>query len=244
MVPVPPAGRVVRTERRVRLGDVSPAGRLRLDALVRYLQDVATDDSRDAGLDPSRQWVVRRTALEVGELPVYEGLVQLATWCGGIGSHWAERRTSITAGERSLVEAATLWVQVDQATMRPARVGGRFHEVYAAAAQGRTVTSRLAHHDPLPEAVDAAVEWPLRFADFDALGHVNNAAAWSAVEEVLSGHRDLRPPLRAALEHRRPIERDTEARLATAPAVEGAGIDLWLIDAAGVPLVSGELRPG
>src|SRR5687768_5948324 len=141
MVPLPSEGRVVRTERRVRLGDVSPAGRLRLDALVRYLQDVATDDSRDAGLDPSKQWVVRRTALEVRELPVYEGMVQLATWCGGIGSHWAERRTSITGGDRSLVEAATLWVQVDEATMRPARVDGRFHEVYARAAQGRTVRS-------------------------------------------------------------------------------------------------------
>jgi acyl-ACP thioesterase len=244
MVPVPAVGRVVRTERRVRLGDVSPAGRLRLDALVRYLQDVATDDSRDAGLDPTKQWVVRRTALEVHELPVYEGMVRLATWCGGIGTHWAERRTSITDGERPLVEAATLWVQVDQTTMRPARVDGRFHEIYATAAQGRTVRSRLAHHDPRPEAVAAAVGWPVRFTDFDALGHVNNAAAWSAVEQVLSGQRELRPPLRASLEHRRPIERGVDVRLAVAPAGEGAGVDLWLIDAAGGPLVSGEIRPG
>jgi acyl-ACP thioesterase len=244
MVPLPSVGRVVRTERRVRLGDVSPAGRLRLDALVRYLQDVATDDSRDAGLDPSKQWVVRRTALEVFELPVYEGMVQLATWCGGIGSHWAERRTSITDGERSLVEAATLWVQVDEATMRPARVDGRFDEVYATAAQGRMVRSRLVHHDPQPETVAGAAAWAVRFSDFDALGHVNNAAAWSAVEQVLSGHRDLRPPMTASLEHRRPIERDTEVRLAASPASEGAGVDLWLVDASGVPLVSGEIRPG
>jgi acyl-ACP thioesterase len=243
MVPLPSVGRVVRTERRVRLGDVSPAGRLRLDALVRYLQDVATDDSRDAGLDPSKQWVVRRTALEVRGLPVYEGMIGLATWCGGIGSHWAERRTSITDGAGSLVEAATLWVQVDQATMRPARVDGRFHDIYGTAAQGRTVRSRLAHHDPQPATVDAAIDWPVRFTDFDALGHVNNAAAWSPVEQLLSDRRELRPPLSASLEHRRPIERDIDVRLATA-AAEGGGIDLWLIDAAGVPLVSGQLRPG
>jgi acyl-ACP thioesterase len=239
MVPLPSSGRVVRTERRVRLGDVSPAGRLRLDALVRYLQDVATDDSRDAGLDPSKQWVVRRTALVVGELPAYEGMVQLATWCGGIGSHWAERRTSIT-GTAAQIEAATLWVQVDQATMRPARVDGRFHEVYGEAAQGRSVSSRLAHHDPSPDSLAAAARWPLRFTDFDALGHVNNAAAWAAVEHVLTEHRDLRPPLQASLEHRRPIERDTPVRLATAGAT--AGVDLWLVDENGTPLVSGELR--
>lgn len=242
MVPLPSVGRVVRTQRRVRLGDVSPAGRLRLDALVRYLQDVATDDSRDAGLDSSRQWVVRRTALEVRALPAYEAMIGLATWCGGIGSHWAERRTSITNGDGSLVEAATLWVQVDQATMRPARVDGRFHEVYAAAAKGRTVSSRLAHHDPQQETVDAAVEWPLRFTDFDALGHVNNAAVWSAVEQVLIGHRDLRSPMTVSLEHRRPIERDSEVRLAT--ALGDAGVDLWLVDRTGNALVSGQARPG
>lgn len=225
----------------MRLGDVSPAGRLRLDALVRYLQDVATDDSRDAGLDPSRQWVVRRTALHVHELPVYEGMIGLATWCGGIGSHWAERRTAITDGERVLVDAATLWVQVDQATMRPARVDGRFHEVYGEAAQGRSVSSRLAHHDPQPEAVASAVEWPVRFTDFDALGHVNNAAAWSAVEQVLSVHRDLRPPLTASLEHRRPIERDTEVRLATSRSE--MGVDLWLVEGSGNALVTGQVRP-
>jgi acyl-ACP thioesterase len=90
--------------------------------------------------------------------------------------------------------------------------------------------------------VEAAAPWPLRFTDFDALGHVNNAAAWAAVEHVLTEHRELRPPLLAALEHRRPIERDTPVRLATAAAPEG--VDLWLIDARGAPLVSGELRRG
>ena len=137
MAPLPPTGRVVRRERRVRLGDVSPAGRLRLDALARYLQDVATDDSRDAGLTEGRQWVVRRTALEVVALPVYEEMVELATWCGGVGSHFAERRTQVRGAGGVLVEAATLWVQVDLTSMRPARIDARFREVYAEAAQGR-----------------------------------------------------------------------------------------------------------
>ncbi|MFM2113860.1 MAG: hypothetical protein RL643_818, partial [Actinomycetota bacterium] len=31
----------------MRLGDVTPKGRLRLDATARYLQDIATDDALD-----------------------------------------------------------------------------------------------------------------------------------------------------------------------------------------------------
>ena len=46
----------------MRLGDVDPSGRLRLDAIARYLQDVASDDAADAGLDTG--WVARRTLIE------------------------------------------------------------------------------------------------------------------------------------------------------------------------------------
>ncbi len=45
---VPPQGRIFTAARSVRLGDVTPRGRLRLDATVRYLQDVSHDDTEDA----------------------------------------------------------------------------------------------------------------------------------------------------------------------------------------------------
>ena len=70
LVPVPAVGRVAHGgRRRVRLGDASPGGRLRFDALVRYLQDVANDDTREAGFDDVMGWVVRRTAIEVHRFP-------------------------------------------------------------------------------------------------------------------------------------------------------------------------------
>jgi acyl-ACP thioesterase len=43
--------------------------------------------------------------------------------------------------------------------------------------------------------------WPLRFADFDAVGHMNNAAYWVIVEEFLAANRDVRAPLRSVVEH-------------------------------------------
>lgn len=46
----PPSGRVYAARRIVRSTDVVPSGRLRLDALARYLQLAAEDDLADSGL--------------------------------------------------------------------------------------------------------------------------------------------------------------------------------------------------
>ena len=45
--------------------------------------------------------------------------------------------------------------------------------------------ARLDHPDP-PDGELDGFAWPLRFSDFDVLGHVNNAACWQIVEEALS----------------------------------------------------------
>ena len=65
-VELPARGRVFRGRRRVHLGDVDAGGRLRLEALARYLQDVATDDADDARLSERRGvWVLRSSDLEI-----------------------------------------------------------------------------------------------------------------------------------------------------------------------------------
>ena len=81
-------------QRRVRLGDCSPGGRLRLDATARYLQDLSDDDTRDVGL-AQMTWVVRRTVIDVHRFPTYLEPLDMVTWCSGIGSRWAERRVDI-----------------------------------------------------------------------------------------------------------------------------------------------------
>jgi acyl-ACP thioesterase len=242
LAPLPSSGRVFRSRHRVRLGDVSPAGRLRLDAIARHLQDVATDDSRDAGLVDADAWVVRRTTLVVHRFPVYQLEVAVATWCGAIGSHWAQRRTRIAdpdTGE-AWVDAATLWVKIDGTTMRPARVGADFLALYGEAAGDRKVSAKLVHGDPEPDDPELVTSvWPLRFADFDALGHVNNAAGWVPVEDALAVHRDVRALdddtiLVAEVEHRRAIEPGAEVSMLTRR--RAGGIELWLTDRGAVAL--------
>jgi acyl-ACP thioesterase len=227
-VPVPVVGRVYQGRRRVRLGDASPAGRLRFDALVRYLQDVANDDTREAGFDDVMGWVVRRTVIEVRQFPVYLEPVELSTWCGGTGGRWAERRVRVVGEEGGLVEAATLWVHLDPDTMRPKPLPPSFHELFGTSALGRTVRARLTHGEsPSSEdAVSARHAFPLRFTDFDVLNHVNNAVYWEAVEEELARRRDLRAPLRAELEHRAAIEPGADVEVVVEET--GRRSALWL----------------
>jgi acyl-ACP thioesterase len=69
---------------------------------------VSNDDTRDAGLTDDGSWVVRRTELVVQQPPRFLERVALATWCGGTGSRWAERRVSIRGVKGGRVESASL----------------------------------------------------------------------------------------------------------------------------------------
>jgi acyl-ACP thioesterase len=212
LLPRPAQGRWYTHRRRVRLSDAGPDGVLRLDGLARYLQDAATDDWADSGLDPSETWVVRRTVLRVadgGRWPTLGEMVTLTTWCAGTGPAWAERRTDLEVNGVSMVEAVALWVSLDPSG-RPLRLGREFHAVYGEAAAGRQVSGRVPAAPMLAGATTRP--WPIRRADLDIVGHVNNAAVWAAVTEVASS-----PVASAALTHHAPVEGDHAVTLATEP---------------------------
>lgn len=234
-----PGARRFTARRSVRLGDVSPGGRARLDALVRYLQDVSDDDTRDAGLDDPG-WVVRRTVLRVEAFPRYQEHLELTTWCSGTGSRWAERRVSM-AGETGRVEAAVLWVHVDPATLRPTRLSDSFQQLYGPSAGGRTVSARLSLGSP-PDGAGPGEPWPLRYTDLDALRHVNNAAIWEAVEQQLGTRRHLRAPLEAVVEHRDEVVLDDV--LSAVAGEDDAGLSLWLVRPDGRVAIAARVRAG
>lgn len=221
MVGRPAQGRTFVGSRRVRLGDCSPGGRLRLDATARYLQDLSDDDTRDAGL-AEMTWVVRRTVIDVHQFPTYLEAVDMVTWCSAIGSRWAERRVDVAEGS---ISSATLWVHLDATSLRPIPTSGEFEQVFAHSAAGRTVSSRLTL-DPPPADLKLA-PWPLRFTDFDVMDHMNNAIAFALVEEVLARRRDLRAPLRIEVEYRSPVDRDVTVQVG---GLDGAGYDGWVVD--------------
>jgi acyl-ACP thioesterase len=240
LVPRPERGRTFSATRPVRVSQVSPNGRLRLDAIADVVQDVAGDDSEDLrrqttvgpGSDlSSRAWVIRRSVIEVVAPAVFREELELTTWCSGLGFRWAERRVSIVGDRGAGVETVSLWVHVDPADGRILTLPSGYHRVYGEATGGREVTSRLQHDPLVPESArDGARPWPLRLTDFDVLDHVNNTVVWAMVEEVLAGEPGPRWPRRAEVEYRQPIERDDTVHVAVIDREDEGVRDLWVFD--------------
>jgi acyl-ACP thioesterase len=205
--------------RPIRLSDTNAEGRLRLDAVARYLQDVASDDVADAGFRAEDHvWVVRRTELEVAAPFAKDEHVTLETWCSGVAGASAARRTSVAGDRGGRIEAESIWIHLDH-DLAPKRLDERFLAVYGASAEGRRPSTRFTLAPPRAEASTRG--WPLRPTDEDRLGHVNNAVFWIPVEETWAPR--LGVPLRVVLEYRRPIDVEEEVLL----AVDGAA--LWLL---------------
>jgi acyl-ACP thioesterase len=199
---------------------------LRFDALACYLQDISSDDTADSGVEDENPWVVRRCVVEMHVPATFRDDLELATWCSGIGSRWAERRVTATGSDGARIEAATLWVHIDMKSGRAVQLPRSFAYVYGEAAGGREISARLMHGTEVPDGVDRAA-WAVRAADIDMLGHVNNAATWAMVEEVLAHRRDIRPPFRAELEYRAPIEQGDDVELAWID--KGDGLWIWAV---------------
>jgi acyl-ACP thioesterase len=193
--------RVFTTRRRISLSDTDASGRLRLDAIARYLQDVASEDWLDAGFDhDSHVWVVRRTELNVLEPFRPEDAIELRTWCSGIAGSSAARRYSITGSRGGRVEAESIWIHLDH-DLSPLRHDARFLETYGDSAAGRRAPTRFTLKAP---ASTGGAPWSFRSTDIDRLGHVNNAAYWVPLEDRWAARLDGRS--RATLEYRRPVD--------------------------------------
>jgi acyl-ACP thioesterase len=155
---------------------------------------------------------VRRTEIRIDRFPRFEEPLTLTTWASGAGRMWAERHTSIAG----CVEAAALWVHIDPASARPLPLPDAFDDIYGPSTEGRRVKARLRH--PGPPAGAPGTPWLFRRSDLDVADHVNNAAYWCALEELVP----LPPePVTAEIEFRAP-----------APAGEArvlAGDGIWWI---------------
>jgi acyl-ACP thioesterase len=231
--PDPAAGRIYGTRRIVRSTDVVPSGRLRLDALARYLQTAAEDDVADAGLTEPVVWLVRRCELRILELPVMGERLAVATFCSGTGPRWAERTTTLSRpGGQPLVQATAVWAAVGRADGRPVAPSPAFLAIYGEAAGGRVVSVRLSHPRPAAaldgNGADISTpphDWPLRAADFDTAGHVNNAVHWAVVEDELAAGGPL--PGTAEIEYQRAIMPGSRPSVRTSRGADGTM--LWLL---------------
>ena len=206
LVPLPEGVRSFALDYRPGLGDCAPGGRIRLDGLARWLQDVAYADVEDAGLHFSAVWVVRRTRIRVARFPRFAERCAAITFCSGLGRMWAERRTSVIrdgAAEPD-VEAVSLWVHLDPASWRPSPFSPEELALYGEGLPERRVSARLRH--PAPDAAAEVGRFRFRATDCDIAGHVNNAVYLQVLEEELLGRGAEPDQLELEIEYRTPAQ--------------------------------------
>ncbi len=194
----PASGRTFSLPMRPLLGDCAPSGRMRLDALARWAQDVAYADIEDAGLEQVAVWVVRRTRIKVARFPRFAEHFEVQTFASGLGRMWAQRSTVVTpvhagggigpthttpVATAPVVELVSLWIHLDPVRLVPSVITQAELDIYAEAAGDRRCPHRLTH--PRPHAASEASEWVFRRTDTDLADHVNNAAYWEPLEEEL-----------------------------------------------------------
>ena len=164
IVPAAPGGRAYEQRMRPGIADADGAGRCRLDAIARWLQDVAYLDLIDAGFEGRGAWIVRRTRIRVESFPRFGEDLTLRTFCSGFGRFSAERRTSIS-GETASVETVARWVCLDVDRGRPMRFPADFVSVFEESAGGRGANVRVRHPDP-PEGAERE-PWVFRASEMD-----------------------------------------------------------------------------
>jgi acyl-ACP thioesterase len=208
-------------------------GRLRLDALARFLQDLAIDDVQETGWGtPRHLWFVRRIRVDVLVPFLEDREVAIVTWCSGVATVAAGRRWSLAGDRGGRAEVDSVWIHLD-ADGRPARIED--FGVYTEATGGRRVSARPQLEAP-PNGAPRA-PWPLRATDIDLYGHVNNAVHWQALEHVLAtAGPDVRAPLRARLDYREPLEPSEELELAVSG--DAGTLDVGFLTPAGVKAVA------
>jgi acyl-ACP thioesterase len=209
------------------IADAGTAGRCRLDAMARWLQDIAYADLIDAGFEGRGAWIVRRTRIRVDRFPRFGEQLTIRTFCSGIGRFSAERRTTIS-GEGAAVETVSLWVCLDPERGRPMRFPPDFIAVYEESAGGRDANVRLRHPDPPADAERSA--WRFRATEVDPAEHINNSHYWTPLEEELAGGPEPEA-IDVEIEYRDPAMPGEAVLLRS-------GSSIWIADAQGALLAS------
>jgi acyl-ACP thioesterase len=224
LVPLPTEGRTYSSRRRIRLSDMDARGRLRLDAVTRFLQDIAIEDVEETGWGlPDHLWFIRSIRIDVAAPFIDDREVELVTWCSGLAAIAAGRRWTLTGDRGGRIEVDSVWIHLGP-DQRPRRIEG--FGVYEVATRGRPISTRLELPDP--RVTDPRSPWPLRVTDVDLHGHVNNASYWAAVEErLVRVGPDPARQLRARLDYRAPI--DLEDGVELVESEEGGALLLGFV---------------
>ena len=189
-------GHVYTGQMRMRHDELDAFGRAHPSSYLRHLAQIAIDASSDAGFDSrwyeaaGARWLVRRTTFTVLRPVRAEAALSFRTWVEDFRRVRSRRRYEVSNPDGApAVTAVTDWVFVDLGTGRPRRVPREMEPRFVAGAVSGS--ARPQWRAPAPPANPGRSTYRVRWADLDALGHMNNAAyldvLMQATLDVLAG---------------------------------------------------------
>ncbi|APE12724.1 hypothetical protein BO226_25610 (plasmid) [Rhodococcus sp. 2G] len=224
----------------------SPHKHLRPSVLVRLAQQAAADGLTavtGAGLDyGARSWVVRRNVVCNWQTTPCVTHITVVRTIVSIGSCWLESLTEFFAdGHKLDGTVRAFWVQLDAETQRPLPLP----DVLVRRCEDTGIPTELMWRSELKQSFkDTSFESPekrvvgLRHADFDALGHVNNAIYFDFIDHLIGGGNEI------VMEYELPIDINvTELTVSTAESESGLVFAMNSIGN-GRPHVRGLVRRG
>lgn len=176
---------------RVELFDVNAFGELSSVSLLRFLQQAASDASAALGFDVEwyeshgSAWLIRHTAVEVLELPLYRQEVAIWTWVSDLRRVRSQREYEVRREKdgRPLAHGFSDWVYVDLGRGAPIQPPPELSQ--ALMPHGVVTRHRPPRDRSAPPPHAFATRRRVELADLDSVAHVNNARYAAYVEEDL-----------------------------------------------------------
>jgi acyl-ACP thioesterase len=190
------------TERfRVRAYEAGPDGRVTIQTVCNYLQEIAGNHAERLGvatdqlIDQGMAWVLGRLRVRVDRYPDWREEVEIETWPSAADRMTAQRDFLLRddAG-RQIGVATTTWLIIDVQRRRPVRM-----PEFVDALPRPDYHPALEHRPPPPEApaeIAGSIPFTVRISDLDMNRHVNNVRfiewALEAVPQDIRGDCTLR----------------------------------------------------
>jgi len=160
-------------------GEVDDHNRMRLSALINYLQDVATMHSKMVGYGTTKckeigmAWMTLTWHIKVFSYPQGDTNIEVKTWSRGIKACHASRAFEITDEDGNLVaHADSMWAWVDVYSKKPMRPSIDMVEGYGAIERMLFENEKV--RISIPEKIDSAISFHVQRRDIDTNMHCNN----------------------------------------------------------------------
>lgn len=182
----------VTASRNVQIGDVTPDRRLRLDAIVNILQEMAIEHTRQVGielnslLDSGKTWVLSKIVIDLRRLPRLDEKLEVQTWSRSVQRFKGLRDFTFSVAGEQVASASTLWLYLDISRRRPVRVPEHYESLYGSENIQATELD-IEHWEP-PKTVsgDSPITISTRISDYDVNGHVNNAVILQYIQTAMT----------------------------------------------------------